>query len=332
MHTLFITGADGFIGSHLTEAALLAGHKVRALTLYNSFGTWGWLENSPHRAHPNLEVVMGDVRDPICVESAMAGCTHVLHLAALIAIPFSYKAPHLYVETNVTGTLNVLEASRRHGVKRVVQVSTSEVYGTAQQVPIPETHPLNAQSPYAATKIGADQMALAYQRSFGVPVVICRPFNTYGPRQSARAVLPTIISQLAAGRRTIKLGATTPTRDLNFVTDTAAGMLTLAFAEGVDGEVFNLSSNFEISVGDMARLAGEVMGVPFELVEDAARLRPAASEVERLWGDNAKMLARTGWRPKYGGLDGFRRGLKETATWFSNPDNLRHYKPDIYNV
>lgn len=326
---VLVTGADGFIGSHLTEALLAGGAQVRAFTMYNSLGSRGWLEGLEAEG---LEVVAGDVRDASAVRSAVRGCDTVLHLAALIAIPYSYAAPDAYLETNVRGTLNVLQAAREFGVRRVVHTSTSEVYGTAQHVPIGETHPLQAQSPYAASKIAADQFALSFHRSFGLPVAVVRPFNTYGPRQSARAVIPTIITQLAAGRRVIKLGALSPTRDFNFVADTAAGFIAVARADAAVGEVVNLGSDFEVSVGDTARLIAEVMNVSAEIVSDAERLRPDASEVQRLWADTRKAAALLEWRPAYGGLEGFKRGLAETALWFTRGENLKRYRPDDYNV
>lgn len=326
---VLVTGADGFIGSHLTEALLAGGARVRAFTMYNSLGSRGWLEGLEAG---RLEVVAGDVRDASTVRSAVRGCDTVLHLAALIAIPYSYAAPDAYLETNVRGTLNVLEAAREFGVRRVVHTSTSEVYGTAQHVPIGETHPLQAQSPYAASKIAADQFALSFYRSFGLPVAVVRPFNTYGPRQSARAVIPTIITQLAAGGRTVKLGALSPTRDFNFVRDTAAGFIAVARAAGAVGEVVNLGSDFEVSVGDTARLIAEVMGVSAEIVSDAERLRPDASEVQRLWADTRKAAALLEWQPAYGGLEGFKRGLAETVAWFTRAENLTRYRPDVYNL
>lgn len=329
---VLITGADGFIGSHLVEAAVRAGHEVRAFVLYNSFNSWGWLDRVADDVRGNFEVVAGDIRDPHGVQAAIDGCGTVLHLAALIAIPFSYDHPHSYVETNVTGTLNVLQAARQAGVERVVCTSTSEVYGTAQFVPITEEHPLNAQSPYAATKIGADQIALSFHHSFGLPVTVLRPFNTYGPRQSARAVIPTIISQVAAGERRIKLGSLHPTRDFTFVRDTAQGFLQAAACDAALGRVVNIGSNFEVSIGKTAALIGEAMGVEVEPVLDDARLRPPQSEVERLFAgvDLAKELF--GWQPAYGGREGFVRGLAETAEWFRDPANLAMYKHDRYNV
>ena len=329
---ILVTGADGFIGSHLCEALAREGHDVRAFVLYNSFSSWGWLDAAPAEIRDSLDVFAGDVRDPHGVRQAMRGCDVVLHLAALIAIPYSYHSPDTYVETNVKGTLNVLQAARELGVAKVVHTSTSEVYGTAQFVPITEEHPLQGQSPYSATKIGADQLALSFHTSFDTPVAVIRPFNTYGPRQSARAIIPTIITQLANGRRTIRLGATAPTRDFNYVDDTVRGFIAVAESPRSAGEVINVGSNFEISVGDTARLIAEVMGKDVEIETDTARLRPERSEVERLWADNAKAERLLGWRPEYAGEAGFRRGLGKTVEWFTRPENLRTYKSDLYNI
>ena len=330
--TILITGADGFIGSHLTEELVRQGHKVRAMALYNSFGSWGWLDHCAPEVKGRFEVFSGDIRDPYGVKTAMKGCDAVLHLAALIAIPYSYHSPETYVDTNVKGTLNVLQAARELGVQRVVHTSTSEVYGTARFVPITEAHPLQGQSPYSATKIAADQLAYSFFASFGLPVVIARPFNTYGPRQSARAVIPTIITQIANGKRQIKLGAVSPTRDFNYVRDTVAGFIAALHSEAGLGEVVNFGSNFEISVGDTARLIAEVMDADIEILTDEARFRPENSEVERLWADNAKARELLGWQPQYAGREGFKRGLTETVEWFARPENLRGYKADIYNV
>lgn len=329
---ILVTGADGFIGSHLTEELVRQGHTVRAFVLYNSFNSWGWLDQCAQDVKDKIEVFSGDIRDPHGVKMAMTDCDVVLHLAALIAIPYSYHSPDTYVDTNIKGTLNVLQAARELGVKRVVHTSTSEVYGTARFVPITEEHPLQGQSPYSATKIAADQLAYSFYASFGLPVVIARPFNTYGPRQSARAVIPTIITQIAKGQRQIKLGAVSPTRDFNFVQDTVAGFIAILNSDQGLGEVVNLGSNFEISIGETARLIAEVMNAEIEILTDEARLRPENSEVERLWAGNAKAKELFGWRPEYGGREGFKRGLAETAVWFTKPDNLRAYKTDIYNL
>ncbi len=329
---ILITGADGFIGSHLTEALVRQGHDVRAFVLYNSFNSWGWLDKCAPDVEGKFDVFAGDIRDPHGVRKAMQGCDVVLHLAALIAIPYSYHSPDTYVDTNIKGTLNVVQAARELGVKRVLHTSTSEVYGTAKFVPITEEHPLQGQSPYSASKIGADQIAYSFYASFGLPVVIVRPFNTYGPRQSARAVIPTIITQIANGRRQIKLGAVSPTRDFNFVKDTVAGFIAAMNSGRGLGEVVNLGSNFEISIGDTAQLIAEAMNAEIEIITDEARLRPENSEVERLWAANAKAQQLFGWRPEYGGREGFKRGLVETAEWFADQDNLKNYKADIYNI
>lgn len=327
---ILITGADGFIGSHLTERLVRRGCDVRAFVQYNSLGSWGWLDESPAEVRQNLDVFAGDVRDPHGVRTAMTGCDVVLHLAALIAIPYSYHSPQTYVETNVQGTLNTVQAARDLGVERVVHTSTSEVYGTARFVPITEAHPLQGQSPYSASKIGADQIALSFYASFGTPVTVIRPFNTYGPRQSARAVIPTVISQIAAGASEIKLGAVHPTRDFTFVSDTAAAFEALAECDAAVGQTVNVGSGFEISIGDTARAIIDLMGRDSTIVTDDQRLRPEASEVERLWADSELMRSLTGWKPEYGGGEGFRRGLRETIEWFSDPANLGRYKTDRY--
>lgn len=327
-----VTGADGFIGSHLVEMLVRQGHDVRAFVLYNSFGSWGWLDNAAPDVKGRFEIFAGDIRDPHGVRTAMKGCDVVLHLAALIAIPYSYHSPDTYVDTNIKGTLNVMQAARDLGVQRVVHTSTSEVYGTARFVPITEDHPLQGQSPYSATKIGADQIALSFHAAFGAPVTVLRPFNTYGPRQSARAVIPTIITQLLAGKRSIKLGALHPTRDFSFVRDTVVGFIAAASADAAVGEVVNIGSGFEISIGDTALAIASVMGVEVEIVTDEQRLRPEKSEVERLWAGTDKARKLMGWTPAYGGLDGFRRGLAETVDWFRRPDNLAGYKHEIYNI
>ena len=332
MSKILITGSDGFIGSHLTEALVRAGHSVRAFVMYNSFNSWGWLDQSPKDIRDNLDVFAGDIRDPHGIKTAMKGCDTVLHLAALIAIPYSYHSPDTYIDTNIKGTLNVLQAARELGVKRVVHTSTSEVYGSARFVPITEEHPLQGQSPYSATKIAADQLAYSFYASFGLPVTIARPFNTYGPRQSARAVIPTIITQIATGKKQIKLGAVSPTRDFNFVHDTVAGFIAAMKSDKGLGEVINFGSNFEISIGDTAQLIAEAMNCKIEIITDEARLRPENSEVERLWADNSKAKTLFGWQPNYGGRDGFKRGIAETAQWFARPENLRGYKADIYNL
>lgn len=329
---VLVTGSDGFIGSHLTEALVRAGHDVRAFTLYNSFGTRGWLDRCASDVRGKFEIIAGDVRDPFGVKESMQGCDAVMHLAALIGIPYSYQSPSSYVETNVSGTLNIVQAARDLGLQRVIHTSTSEVYGSAQFVPITEEHPLQGQSPYSASKIGADHIALSYFLSFGTPVTVVRPFNTYGPRQSARAVIPTIISQIASGNRSVKIGALGPTRDFNFVGDTVAGFMAALNSDSVNGETINIGSNYEISIRDTAKLIAELMNAEVAWVEDEQRLRPKNSEVERLWAENSKALRFMGWRPEYAGLKGLRRGLQTTIDWFTDPINLSAYKPDIYNV
>lgn len=331
MKTL-ITGADGFIGSHLTEALVRQGHDVRAFVLYNSFNSWGWLDHCAQDVQGKFEIFSGDVRDPNGVRTAMKGCDAVLHLAALIAIPYSYHSPDTYIDTNIKGTLNIVQAARDLGVAKVVHTSTSEVYGTARFVPITEDHPLQGQSPYSASKIGADQIAMSFFTSFGTPVTLLRPFNTYGPRQSARAVIPTIITQIASGKRQIKLGAVHPTRDFSYVADTVAGFIAALDSDRCVGEVINLGSSFEISIGDTAHAIAEVMGIEINIVTDEQRLRPEKSEVERLWADNGKARALLDWKPQFGGLEGFRCGLVETVAWFSQTSHLASYKSDLYNL
>lgn len=329
---VLVTGADGFIGSHLTEALVRAGHEVCAFVLYNSFNSWGWLDHCGSDVKGRFEVFAGDIRDPNGVRTALKGREAVLHLAALIAIPYSYHSPDTYVDTNVKGTLNVVQAARDLGLSKVVHTSTSEVYGTARFVPITEEHPLQGQSPYAASKIGADQIAWSYFASFGTPVAILRPFNTYGPRQSARAVIPTIITQLANGDCRIKLGAVHPTRDFNYVDDTVAGFLAALVSDSAVGQVINLGSNFEISIGDTAKIIAELMGVDVTIETEAQRLRPETSEVERLWAANDKARELLKWQPEYRGREGFRHGLAKTIEWFRDPTQLARYKAGIYNI
>lgn len=332
MKKVLVTGADGFIGSHLAEELVRRGHDVRAFVCYNSFDSWGWLDCSDPGIKAALDVFAGDIRDPHGVRRAMQGCDTVLHLAALIAIPYSYHSPDTYVDTNVGGTLNVLQAARDLGAAKVVQTSTSEVYGTARFVPMTEDHPLHAQSPYAASKIGADQLALSFHRSFETPVAVVRPFNTYGPRQSARAVIPTIISQIAANDGRVRIGSTHPTRDFTFIEDTVRGFIAVAESERSVGEVINIGSNFEVSIGETLETIAEIMGAAVTIESDAARQRPDASEVQRLRADNSKALELTGWRPRCAGREGFRRGLAATVAWFSQPANLGRYKTDRYAV
>ncbi len=329
---VLVTGADGFIGSHLVEALVERGDDVRAFVFYNSFNSWGWLDHVDEAVRNEIEVFAGDVRDPNGVLKAMEGCAVIYHLAALISIPFSYHSPDSFVDTNVKGTLNVVQAARALGVEKVVHTSTSEVYGTARFVPITEEHPLQGQSPYSASKIGADQLALSFHAAFDTPVAVIRPFNTYGPRQSSRAVIPTIITQIAQGQHTIRLGALHPTRDFNYVTDTVRGFLAVADAEASVGEVVNIGSNYEISIGDLVDLIAEVMEAEVEVETQGIRLRPEKSEVERLWAANAKAKALVGWEPSYGGLEGLRRGLAETVAWFIQRQNLSRYKAEHYNI
>lgn len=322
---VLVTGADGFIGSHLTEALLAEGYTVRALSQYNSFNNWGWLEGI---SNPGLEVVTGDVRDPNFCRHITEGCDTVYHLAALIAIPYSYVAPDSYVDTNIKGTLNMCQAARDCGVRRLVVTSTSEVYGTAKYVPIDEKHPRQPQSPYSATKIGADAIAMSFYNAFGLPVVIARPFNTYGPRQSARAIIPTIITQIANGMREIKVGDLSPTRDFNFVKDTAAGFIALGKAEGVEGKDINIATGTEVSMRKTLEMIASLMGEKVDYVVDPARLRPSGSEVFRLCGDNTLITSLTDWRPRYS----LEAGLRETIDWFTKSGNLSKYKSGIYNV
>lgn len=329
---ILITGADGFIGSHLTEKLVRDGYDVRAFVLYNSFNSWGWLDKCADDLKGRFEVFAGDIRDPYGVKAAMKGCDIVLHLAALIAIPYSYHSPETYVDTNIKGTLNIMQAARELGVKKVVHTSTSEVYGTARFVPITEEHPLQGQSPYSASKIGADQIALSFFMSFGTPVAVLRPFNTYGPRQSARAVIPTIITQIASGKKNINLGALHPTRDFSFVEDTVRGFIAAMNCEAINGTVTNVGSGFEISIGDTARIIAQVMGKEIQLVHDSNRLRPENSEVERLFASYNRAEQLMGWIPIFGGLEGFKQGLGKSIEWFTNPANLALYKTDTYTI
>lgn len=326
MLKVLVTGADGFIGSHLVEALLEKGYSVRALSLYNSFNYWGWLEDVT--PSDRLEVVTGDIRDPFLCEKITDGVDLVFNLAALIAIPYSYRAPESYIETNVRGTVNLCQASLRNKVKKFLQTSTSEVYGTALYVPIDEKHPLQPQSPYSASKISSDAMAMSYHLSMGLPVVVARPFNTYGPRQSARAVIPTIVTQLAKGNKKIRLGSVTPTRDFNFVKDTAKGLISLMESENCTGKTVNIGSGTEYSVAQTFELLKQIMNVDATLESDEARLRPKNSEVERLLCDNRLIKSLTGYEPQYS----FEKGLQETVNWFAKPANLSKYKADIYNV
>lgn len=323
---LLVTGADGFIGSHLTEELVKRGYQVKAFVCYNSFNAWGWLDTLPESVMKHVEIFQGDIRDPNGVYEAMKEADAVFHLAALIAIPFSYHSPDTYVDTNIKGTLNVLQAARKLGTKRVLVTSTSEVYGTAQYVPIDEKHPFQGQSPYSATKIGADRLAESFYRSFGLPVTIVRPFNTYGPRQSARAVIPTVITQLLAGKREIKLGSLTPTRDFNYVKDTADGFISIYESECTIGEEINIATQKEISIGQLAKELIRQINPEAEIICDGERLRPEKSEVNRLLGCNEKILRLTDWRPKYS----LEEGLKHTIEFLK--ENLDRYKTEIYNL
>jgi NAD dependent epimerase/dehydratase len=329
---ILVTGAEGFIGSHIVEGLCEAGHDVTAYVLYNSFGKAGWLDSPGFQAKGQLQVVAGDVRDADSIQAAMGGQDVVVHLAALIAIPYSYQAPRSYMETNVIGTMNVIEAARRVGVSRVVHTSTSEVYGTAQYVPIDEKHPLVGQSPYSASKIGADQVAHSYWSSFGVPVTTVRPFNTYGPRQSQRAFIPSVIVQMLSGVESISLGSLSPTRDLTFVTDTAEGFRVVAEGVGGLGEVFNMGSGFEISMGEVVDMLSEISGRKVAVTEDPARVRPENSEVERLWSDSSKIEGACGWKPSHEGRDGLYRGLEKTYRWFRDNSNEAGYDAKRYVV
>ncbi len=324
--SVLVTGADGFIGSHLTELLVREGYEVKALSQYNSFNHWGWLEDVD--CLDQIEVLNGDIRDSHYCKHITKDVNTVFHLAALIAIPYSYVAPDSYVDTNIKGTLNICQAARENGVKRVIHTSTSEVYGTAKYVPIDEKHPLQPQSPYSASKIAADAMAMSFYNAFGLPVTVARPFNTYGPRQSARAVIPTIISQIASGMKQIKLGDVSPTRDFNYVEDTCRGFLALANCDAAVGQTVNIASNYEISVGDTLNVIRELMGSDVKFVTDEQRLRPGRSEVFRLWGDNTHLRELTGFSPQYD----IRAGLQKTIDWFTQPHQLAKYKAYLYNV
>ena len=330
MNKILLTGADGFIGSHLAEYLVKSGYKVRAFVMYNSFNSWGWLDRSDVKF--NLEVFAGDIRDPYGVRAAVKGCDIVFHLAALIAIPYSYHSPETYIDTNIKGTLNIIQAARDFGVTKLIHTSTSEVYGTAGFVPITEEHPLQAQSPYAASKIGADQLVLSFHRSFDLPAAILRPFNTYGPRQSARAVIPSIIIQLASGASSLKLGNLLPTRDFSYVEDTVRAFEAVLRSPETIGRVINSGSAFEVSIGETVRIIAELMNREVIIDCEPQRLRPEKSEVERLFASNDLLRTLTDWSPTYAGLEGFKRGLGQTINWFSNQENLALYKTDRYNI
>lgn len=332
MKKILVTGADGFIGSHLTEKLIRLGYDVRAFVFYNSFNSWGWLDDSPDEIKRNLDIFAGDIRDFNGVLSAMEGCDSVLHLAALISIPYSYHSPDAYVDTNIKGTLNILQAAKLKNLTKIIHTSTSEVYGSAQHIPISETHPLSAQSPYSATKIGADQLALSFHKSFGTPVTIIRPFNTFGPRQSSRAVIPTIITQLLSGKGTLKLGSINTTRDFNYVDDTVNGFIAALETNNSVGNVINLGNGIEISIEDTATLIAKIMNKDPKILLDEIRIRPNLSEVDRLCADNTLAKELLGWSPALDGIEGFKLGLQRTIAWFSVPDNLKKYKSNTYNI
>lgn len=328
MKKVLVTGADGFIGSHLCELLVTAGYKTKAMVYYNSFNSWGWLDTIDEQVKSEIEVVSGDVRDPYGVRNAIRGCDSVFHLAALIAIPYSYHSPDAYVDTNIKGTLNILQASRDFDIVRVLITSTSEVYGTAQYVPIDENHPFQGQSPYSATKIGADRLAESFYRSFDLPVTIVRPFNTYGPRQSARAIIPTVITQLLSGKTELQLGALDPTRDFNYVKDTVAGFLAIGESDKTIGREINIATQVEVSIKDLTEMIISIINPNAIIKTDDQRLRPKKSEVNRLLGSSELIKLLTDWKPQYT----LKRGLEETISWFRKDENLAQYKPDIYNV
>lgn len=330
--TVLVTGADGFIGSHLTEALVRQGFNVRAFAYYNSFNSWGWLDRCSEDVKGHFQVITGDIRDPYGVRAAMKNCNAVLHLAALIAIPYSYSSPETYVDTNIKGTLNVLQAARELKLEKLIHTSTSEVYGSAKFVPITEDHPISGQSPYSASKIAADHLVNSFYSSFELPVVTLRPFNTYGPRQSLRAVIPTIITQIAAEKKVITLGSTFPTRDFSFIEDTIAGFIAALRSSNGLGQVVNLGSNFEISIQSTVEFIAELMNAKITINYDDARVRPSGSEVDRLFADVSKAKNLFDWTPRYSGVDGFKKGLAQTIDWFLSKDNLRYYKPDIYSI
>jgi len=329
---VLVTGSDGFIGSHLVEKLVIDGYSVKAFVLYNSFNSWGWLDHISKNIAENIEVISGDIRDPYSVKNALKDCNIVLHLAALIAIPYSYNSPYSYVDTNIKGTLNVLQASRELNIEKMVHTSTSEIYGTAQFIPMTEEHPVVGQSPYAASKIAADQLAMSYYYSFKTPVAIIRPFNTFGPRQSARAVIPTIIIQLLSGKRKIKLGSITPTRNFNYINDTVNGFSAFITSDKCIGKIINIGNQFEVSIGEIANLIAEIMNVTIEIETDDDRVRPSNSEVKRLSADNSKAIELLEWQPFYADKNGLIKGLEKTIEWFSKNDNIKAYKSDIYNI
>lgn len=332
MKKILVTGSDGFIGSHLVEKLVRKGYHVKAFVMYNSENSWGWLEYADKEIKKSIEVVSGDIRDPFVVNSAVKGCDAVLHLAALIAIPYSYHAPSSYISTNINGTLNVIQAAKNNNLKKIIHTSTSEVYGSAQFIPITENHPIVGQSPYAASKIGADQIALSFHKSFGTPISIIRPFNTYGPRQSNRAIIPTIITQILSGKKEIKVGNISPTRDFSYIEDTVNGFIALLNSKNSDGKVINLGAGFEISIQRTIEIIIEIIGEDVKIVPDNKRRRKETSEVSRLFSDNSLAKNILDWKPKYSEEKGFREGLKKTIEWFSKTKNLLKYKSDIYNI
>ena len=331
MDKILVTGADGFIGSHLVKRLVNNGYQVRAFVMYNSFNSWGWLDSVDESIKEAIEVISGDIRDPFGVDKAVEGCNSILHLAALIAIPYSYQSPKSYIETNVNGTLNILQAAKRYNIKKIVHISTSEVYGSAQYVPIDEKHPLIGQSPYSASKIAADQLAISFYKSFQVPVGIIRPFNTFGPRQSNRAVIPTIITQILDGKYEIKLGNLEATRDFSYVIDTVDGIIAGMNSSSNLGKVVNLGAGFEISILKTAKIISDITGREIKIITDEQRVRPKESEVNRLYSDNSLAKELLNWSPKYSGEEGFVLGLKKTIEWFAIPENRKNYKTNLYN-
>ena len=329
---ILITGSEGFIGSHLTEKLIKLGYDVRCFVLYNSFNSWGWLDGLPKNIHQSLDIFTGDIRDPFAVKKAMDGCNAVIHLAALIGIPYSYVSPKSYIDTNITGTLNLLKAATELSIDKFIHTSTSEVYGTAKYVPINEDHPLQAQSPYSASKIAADQLVYSFFSSFNLPAIIARPFNTFGPRQSARALIPTVISQILSSEKKIKIGSTHPTRDFNYVSDTVDAFIKILNTKIDYCEVINIGNNFEISIYETIKLISELMNVEINIQKDKKRVRPKISEVNRLWCDNSKSIKLLKWKPKFNGKEGFKKGLNKTIQWYSDPKNLSFYKSNIYNL
>ncbi|MAC41805.1 MAG: NAD-dependent dehydratase [Pelagibacterales bacterium] len=332
MKKIFVTGADGFIGSHLVESLVKKGYDVKALVLYNSFNYWGWLDDINESIKKSIEVVTGDIRDPFGIDNAIKDCDVVINLAALIAIPYSYSSPSSYVDTNIKGTLNILESTKKHNIQKLIHTSTSEVYGSAQYIPIDEKHPNIAQSPYAATKIAADQLVLSYYRSFDTPAGIVRPFNTYGPRQSNRAIIPTTITQILSGSKEIRLGNTHPTRDFSYIDDTVNGIIKSINSDEIIGNVINLGSGFEISINDTIKLITEIIGKDIKVISDKVRVRKKLSEVDQLLSDNTLAKKILKWEPKYSNIEGFKLGLQKTIEWFSNEQNRNKYKSDIYNI